>query len=90
MTTISIELDDEQEKKLEEYASRFKVDKQDVLSFILNVGLKEGKIHTTLENLRKEKRVIKVLSWMIYGLFMAILLVLFYDIFHTISSPGFL
>ena len=53
VTTISFELKEEQEKKIEEYMNQFSIDKPTAVYKILEIGIKEAKKHFLLVNYRK-------------------------------------
>jgi predicted DNA-binding protein len=55
VSTTSIRLNKDQEKEIEEYASRENVDKSTAIRKLVEIGLKEVKLQEALENVRKKK-----------------------------------
>ena len=55
MSTTSFRLSKDQEKEIEEYATREKVDKSTAIRKLVEIGLKESKLQEALENIRKRK-----------------------------------
>ena len=55
MSTTSIRLNKDQEKEIEEFANREKVDKSTAIRKLVEIGLKETKLQEAIENIRKRK-----------------------------------
>ena len=55
VSTTSIRLNKDQEKEIDAYASKEKVDKSTAIRKLVEIGLKEVKLQESLENVRKKQ-----------------------------------